>query len=242
MRRRVVIAGLVLCGTAGAQQQQFEVASIRPSQADVHGVSGIKTGHGKLEAHNVTLKRCLMGAYGVGPHQIVGGPGWLDSDRFEILATAELPSDDDAVFMRMLQGLLQERFKLVAHHESRTMPALVLEVGKGGPKIQKSATPGEAGTSTTHTNSSASIEARHADMEGFARSLARTVDLPVVNRTGLDGMFDFKLHWIPDNAKTDEPPLSIFTAIQEQLGLRLRAEKAPIDVLVIDRVELPTAN
>jgi len=95
------IAGLAVCvsGAVCGQStvaQRFEVASVKPSKADPGSSSGIKTGRGRLDARNVTLKRCIMGAYGVGPHQIFGGPDWLESDRFEILARAEQPIDDDA--------------------------------------------------------------------------------------------------------------------------------------------------
>src|SRR5205814_4954299 len=85
---------------------QFEATSVRPSNADPNSSSGIGTGHGRLDASNVTLKRCIMGAYGVGPLQVSGGPDWLDSDRFEISAKADQPINDDAVLMVMLQSLL----------------------------------------------------------------------------------------------------------------------------------------
>jgi len=97
---------------------------------------GIKTGHGRLNAENVTLKGCIMSAYGVGPHQVSGGPDWLGSDRFEISAKADKPTNDDAVLMTMLQDLLAERFKLVFHRETRTLRAFVLEVAKSGPKLE----------------------------------------------------------------------------------------------------------
>src|SRR5437016_2348312 len=149
------IAGLAVCVSGAVYGQsavtrQFEVASIKPSNADPSS-SGIKTGHGRLDAKNVTLKRCIMGAYGIGPHQISGGPDWLDSDRFEISAKADRPIDEDAVLMVMLQGLLAERFKLVFHRETKIMPAFVLEVAKNGPKLEKAET-GEAGTSTSGNN------------------------------------------------------------------------------------------
>jgi uncharacterized protein (TIGR03435 family) len=124
--------------------QQFEVASIKPSSAATGSTSGIKTGHGRLDAHNVTLKRCIIGAYGVGPHQISGGPAWFGSEHF---AKADQPIDDDASLMLMLRKLLEERFHLVLHHATKQMPALVLEVAKNGPKMERSAA-GEAGTNT----------------------------------------------------------------------------------------------
>jgi uncharacterized protein (TIGR03435 family) len=172
--------------------QQFEVASVKPSQVDSSSSSsGIKTGHGRIDASNVTLKRCIMGAYGVGPHQISAGPAWLDSDRFEIVAKADQPVDDDAVLMLMLQGLLAERFKLLLHRETRTIPAFLLEVAKNGPRLEKA----ENGEATTNTSTGAGgviIDARHADMDSFAKILARKMDMPVVNYTGLGGQLQFQ--------------------------------------------------
>ena len=179
-----------------------------------------------------------MGAYGVGPHEISGGPDWLDSDRFEILAKADRPTDDDDVLMLMLQSLLADRFKLALHRETRTMRAFVLELGKNGPKMEK-APPGESGTNTSSSNSGVVIKAHNTGMDAFARILARSMDLPVVNHTGLDGVFNFMLQWAPDGS-TDGP--SISTALQEQLGLRLRSTKAPVEILVIDHLEKPSEN
>ena len=218
------------------------MASIRPSNADTHS-SGIQTGHGRLDARNVTLKRCLIGAYGVGPHQIIGGPDWLSSDRYDILAKADQPIDDDAELMAMLQTLLAERFKLALHHDTKMLPAFVLEVAKTGPKLQK-AEGGTAKTDTSSGNKEVTISARNIDMDHFANVLARQMDLPVVNATGLSGSFDIKLHWTPDSAKQQEngsaDDVSIF---QEQLGLRLHSQKALVPVLVIDHIErVPTEN
>src|ERR1700730_13168768 len=118
--------------------QRFEVASIKPVSADrLDGNSGGHTSRGRLRMTNVTLKRCIMGAYGIGPNQISGGPDWLESDHYEIVAKAEEPVGDD-ILMAMLQTLLAERFKLVIHRETRAGPALVLEVAKNGPKLEKS--------------------------------------------------------------------------------------------------------
>lgn len=237
----VLAAGLAFGQPATARR--FEVASIKPSNADPGSNSGLRTAHGRLDASNVTLKRCIMGAYGVGPHEISGGPDWLDTDRFEISAKSPQSSDGDEELMVLLQDLLADRFKLTLHREARTMPAFVLDVARNGPKLEK-ASPG--GTNTTTSNSGVLIEAHSASLDSFARILARKMDLPVVNHTGLEGIFDFKLHWTPENTRppaggAPEGP-SVFTAIQEQLGLRLRSQKTPVQVLVIDRAEKPSAN
>jgi uncharacterized protein (TIGR03435 family) len=217
---------------------QFEVASVKPSLAE-SGNSGMTTRRGLLRGNNVTLQRCIMGAYGIGPHQIVGGPPWLDSDRFEIDARADRTVNDDATLMLMLRDLLAERFQLAVHRETKTLTAYILEVAKNGPKLEKAEADGDSSTNSSHGR----LDARHTDMDLFAKVLARNVELPVVNQTRLEGPFNFKLEWTPDGDKPsrDSGP-SIFTALQEQLGLRLRTGKAPVEVVVIGRAEKPAAN
>ena len=175
-----VAAFLLIVGALCAQPRpaaRFDVASIRPSNNELKASSGIQTGHGKLNARNVTLKRCIMGAFGVGPSQIYGGPAWLDSDRFEIAAETDQPADGDAVLMRMLQNLLAERFQLSVHREIRPMPALALEIAKNGPKLEKSQG-GEAITNSSNSNAGSAIDARNTSMDLFATVLARQTERP----------------------------------------------------------------
>jgi uncharacterized protein (TIGR03435 family) len=229
-----------------APAQQFDVASIKPSNVDqMKGPSGVATVHGRITANNVTLKRCIMGAWGVGPNQVSGGPAWLDSDRFEIVARADQPVEDEVVLNTMLRNLLAERFKLAIHRETRMVPALVLEVAKNGPKLEDT-TNGEATTNSSRGR----IDAQKATMDHFADVLSRQMDLPVVNRTELKGVFNLKLEWTPESLKPASPGAdrgaaeepSIFTAIQEQLGLRLRSQKTPVDMLIVDHAEQPSEN
>ena len=254
---RCVLAMAMVCASACGQavpapspasqaQPAFEVATVKPANAAVTGntSSGVSTGKGKLDARNVTLKRCIMGAYSVGPHQVVGGPDWLTSERFDILAKSEEPVDDDAVMMVMLQQLLAERFELKVHRETRTLSAYLLEPGKNGPLMTQAEGGGGSSTNTSSDPAGTMLDARHTDMDLFAQVLAREMDLPVVNSTGLKGPFNFKLHWTLDSARGVKPgeEVSIFTAIQEQLGLRLHAGKGPVEVIVIDHVEQATGN
>jgi uncharacterized protein (TIGR03435 family) len=233
-----IAAFLLYVGSALCQSPpRIEVASVKASHADpAHW--GVTTGHGRIRAENVTLKRCMMGAWSIGPNQIVGGPDWLNTDRFEIEARADQPVDDDAVLSVLLRGILAERFKLALHHETRPMEAYVLEVAKNGPKMETA-----AGGESIDFARNGGLDSKNATMQHFAEVLSRQMDLPVVNRTGLDGVFNLKLEWTPQTAQQspDAGP-TIYTAIQEQLGLRLRAEKTPIDVLVIDHVERPAEN
>jgi uncharacterized protein (TIGR03435 family) len=234
---------LFVCVAAVYGQPQFEVASIKPSADPTNNSTG-NSGKGRLTMTNVTLKRCIMGAYAIGPNLIVGGPDWLDSDRFVITAKAEQPVGDGEL-MAMLRTLLAERFRLAVHHESRLAPVYFLEVTKNGPKLEKS-----AGEGSRSNNGRGVIEARALTMDGFAQRLSRQTDLPVVNRTGLEGAYNLKLQWTPESQRASKPGevgavdtgISIFTAIQEQLGLRLRPQKAPLEMLVIDHAEKPAEN
>ena len=243
MLRWLFIACLTAALPAQPATPRFEVASIKLSNAPANGTSGIRTGENRMDASNVTLKRCIIGAYAVGPQQVIGGPDWIDTERFEINGKAD-HAVNDATFMLMLRDLLADRFQLALHRETRSQSVYILEVTKNGPKL---GTPedGEASTNTNGNNTGISIDARHVDMDSFARSLARETALPVINKTGLPGAYSFKLHWILDSARRADPAIegaTLFTAIQEQLGLRLRSEKAPVEVLVIDRAERPSAN
>jgi uncharacterized protein (TIGR03435 family) len=224
-----------------AVQNQFEVASIKPSNADASS-SGIDSGKGRIHGYNVTLKRCIMGAYGVGPNQIIGGPDWLDSERFEITAKAEEPVGV-SVLNTMLQALLADRFKLALHREMKQIDAYIIELRNEAPKLEKG-----DGKGATTQNGRGNLVATNATMDRFAEILSRQMDRPIVNHTGLEGLFNITLKWTPAGATTAKPDAaaidgpSIFTAIQEQLGLRLRAQKVPVEVLVIDHAEKPTEN
>jgi uncharacterized protein (TIGR03435 family) len=235
--RTFLLILVCVCGALCQTPPRIEVVSVKASYADPSN-SGVTTGHGRIHAQNVTLRRCIMGAWSVGPNQIVGGPDWLNSDRFEIEARADQPVDDDATLSVLLRGILADRFKLALHHETRPIEAYVLEVAKNGPKMQSS-----SGGESVDLSHNGGIDSKNVTMQHFAEVLSRQMDLPVVNRTGLAGQFNLKLQWTPEYARqnADAGP-TIYTAIQEQLGLRLRAEKTPIDVLVIDHIEKPSEN
>jgi uncharacterized protein (TIGR03435 family) len=202
-----------------------------------------------MYAKNVTLKRCIIGAYGVVPNQISGGPDWLDTERYEITARGDPSIDKDETIMEMLRDLLADRFRLVMHRERRTMSAFVLEAAKNGPKLEKSATAGDCGNNTNSNNTTVTLTERNCDLDAFARTLGRQMDAPVVNQTGIEGVFNFRVQWTRENAQPAKPGEgaqvegpTLFTAIQEQLGLRLRAQKTQVEILVIDHAVKPSDN
>lgn len=254
-RREVTLTfAAALCGTVipfrtgygqAAPVQQFDVSTVKPTNEASPSGYGFAIGHGRIEMTNFTLESSIMRAYAVGPHQVAGGPNWVYSDRFDIQGKVDPPTDDTGLIMKLLQGLLVDRFKLTFHRETRTILAQVLEVDKNGPKVEK-AEGVDPEVETSKRGGRGSYSFRNTDMDTLVRILARETGLPVANATGLKGNFNFTLHWTLDTASpsTDAATdtISIFAALQEQLGLRLRSAKAPMEVLVIDHVERPSAN
>jgi len=244
------VAGLAAWGQVGSgapdpDALEFDVTSVKPSGPGGRWSSGIDTMPGRIQGDRVTLKRCIMQAYAVGPHQVLGGPEWIATDRWRIEARATRPVEDDAVLMKMLQGLLADRFQLAVHRETRTLPAYVLEVGRNGPKMAR-ADGVDDDTDMDGWRGALTLTAKKTDMNSLAEALEGRLDRPVVNRTGLAGGYNFTLHWSPANGQVqdddDAEDVSIFTAVAEQLGLRLKAAKEPVEVLVVDRAERPAAN
>jgi uncharacterized protein (TIGR03435 family) len=189
-----------------------------------------------------------MDAYQLkGRYQISGGPSWLDSDsdRFNIAAIAlgdKAPSPENVRLM--LQSLLADRFQLKVHREIKEGPVYALVVGKNGPRLKVSK-PDEESSITASGNRTANITMANQTADRLALQLADSLDRPVIDKTGLTGHYDIKLTWIPEYAGAPRPgsdDVDIFTAVQEQLGLKLEPQKAPIEILVVDHAERPSDN
>jgi uncharacterized protein (TIGR03435 family) len=206
-----------------------------------------------LRGTNITLNYLISFAYEVHPKLIIGTPPWAETDEFGIEAKPEsegAPSEKQ--WQDMLQKLLADRFKLAFHREKKDLPVYALSVGKTGPKLTNSG--GDSnGLPALEFGAQGTLHATKATMAEFTQSMQAVVlDRPVVDRTGLKGRFDFDLNWTPDDTQytgiearrirhsADAPPL--YTAIQEQIGLKLDATKAPVELLVIDHVEKPSAK
>jgi uncharacterized protein (TIGR03435 family) len=243
MLRPFVCVALVLVGCF-AQTPQFEAASIHLTDPrDFSSPSGCPTTTGLLRCTNVTLKRCIVGAYGVGPDRVVGGPDWIDTDRFEITARSGQPVGDKGL-MALLQMLLAERFKLSLHTELRRGETMVLEVSKKGSKLQSV---GDAAPSWKNMHDH--LDATQITMTEFAEILSRNLNIPVVDRTGLSGAFTFALRWNPevgDNMQRDDAAAAlrseISAAVERQLGLTLKSRTMPVETLVIEHAEKPSEN
>jgi uncharacterized protein (TIGR03435 family) len=235
----------------------FEVASIKPAAPNQPGMGMQRLPGGRVNMKNVTLRLMIVMAWDIRDFQVSGGPAWIDTDRFDILAKpeSELPdtSQGSALLRRMIQTLAADRFGLVYHREQRQMPVYALIVGKNGPKLRVSATPGEQ---TTMMGGRGKLEGKNAKPADLARLLSGTLGRTVLDQTDLADSYDFNLEWAPDvgegpgfkGARKDSLPEapqaadgpSIFTAIQEQLGLKLESRKGPVEILVVDRAEKPS--
>jgi uncharacterized protein (TIGR03435 family) len=241
---------LVLLGTqlAGAQTSApaFEVATIKPTGPSSDGHTHINYPPGdRFSASNITLLALMQWAYGMPERQILDGPPWLGSTRFDIQATADIGQikgltgkQDRDLKRHMVQALLADRFQLKLHQETRTLPAYDLVVAKGGLKLQPSKSNGKTiGTGRTHFNGAG------LTMTIIAEELSKIAGRVVVDKTSLADRYDLKLEWAADDAPaTENSAPSLFTAIQEQLGLKLEAAKEPVPVLVVDHVEAAGPN
>jgi uncharacterized protein (TIGR03435 family) len=289
------IVALAITLPARAQSTGFDVASVKPSNPNpsspLAAAPMVLPALGRLTANNVTLRMLVMAAYQKQPFEIVGGPKWQNTDKFDINASAENKSATTDQLLGMLQGLLADRFKLKAHTETRDLPiyALVLARGDGklGAKLKPStdtcpdykvqqqqqlealakgglqglaatmAKPGETkpcSISTLPTTpGSIGMKATGQSLALLSLLLKQLVGRPVVDKTGLNGLYDFELTIdlqtlmrlyaelgvnVPTPQGLPEGP-SLMTVLQEDLGLKLDSQRAPGEVLVIDSAELP---
>jgi uncharacterized protein (TIGR03435 family) len=177
----------------------------------------------------VTARRITLEAYRLTQYQLFGGPGWLGSDRFDLEAKAEAANENQ--LRQMLQTLLAERFQLVVHRETREMPVYALMVGKNGTKLRE----WKEGDPIPQFHGSNNFRDQ-GTMQHFADFLCNGpgVDRPVLDKTGLKGVYSFYAEWDDDQ--------DFLHAMQEQFGLKLESQKGPVDVLTIDHIEKPSSN
>ncbi len=244
----IVLAGVALAQTpAPDKKPAFEVAVIKASVDD--GNHNSSSNKGQYTTHNLTLKRLIANAYDIDASLILGGPAWLDSASFDI--TAKFPEEfaqrTPETFRLMIQSLLVDRFQLVIHREPRQVSGYWLSVAKSGPKMQ--AEKPETGRGSSTSSNGMHLTAKNITMEGLAKVLSSNRDIGklVADKTGLSGAFSFELNWAPEQlgpkpepAPDDRP--SIFTALQEQLGLKLESAKVPVQAVVIDHAEKPEVD
>jgi uncharacterized protein (TIGR03435 family) len=246
----------------------FEVASVRPNKSGSSNTSARIAPGGRVTVINATLRSIIRNGWNLQPFQMVGGPDWIDTERFDIVAKvadADLPPDGRMVREQIglrVQTMLEDRFKLVTHWETRDLPvyALVLAKsdGKHGPRFKPHTgtcadraqnggpvrPPSEnvnCGTNISVSATSGKITGNGLTMETFARNLSGIAGRNVINKTGLEGAFDVEIEFTPEQSAETTGP-SLFTALQEQLGLKLDSQRSPVDVLVIDSAEQPISD
>jgi uncharacterized protein (TIGR03435 family) len=230
-----------------AASPSFSAALIKLNRSGNNGRQSMTPG--RMSFSSVSLKECIMSAYELRNYQ-VAGPAWLSTDRFDIVATADGPASD-ADLRAMLKTLLADRFRLRVHVEARELAAYRLISTKNGPKLTLAATDQASG----YALDGGSVVFHAISMSAFAEYLSRLapIDRPVIDETGIDGLFDFKLKLFetrPDMPVSElkrafyewDQGTSIFTDLQEQLAMKLQPEKAPINVVVVDSVAKPSEN
>ena len=240
---------LAACGTG---QTTFTVSSVKPSQSG-KGKGDLSTSPIMLTIRNLPLNLIIAAAYGIAGYQI-SGPGWLRDERFNIIAKTDAPVASEDEMRPLLQGLLAERFRLALHRETRELPSYVLTVARNGPKLEAAADGGADFLSKkVNKTSGTKIVAAHLTMPQFAEILSRRLGRPVRDMTGLPGAYRVRLEWAaedpakkagkPDRAKPTRDLPSVFTALKDQMGLRLDAQKAQGEIFVIDQVDrTPISN
>lgn len=239
------IVALLLAQPARPQDTRpaYEVASIKPNDSG-SGSSRTNGSKGQIIFMNQSLKRLIERAYSAKPFQVTG-PGWMADLRFDIVAKypLDMNKDDRPVMLRTLLG---DRFKLAIHHETKDMPGYALMVAKGGFKLKPVEKTGSSGTSS-NGGRVRTLTAKQSTMADLADDVARSLGQMVVDKAGVEGVYDFELRFTTDdlssNASDVDGVPSLFTALQDTLGLRLHPEKVPVDIIVVDHLErVPTDN
>jgi uncharacterized protein (TIGR03435 family) len=266
--KRYLVGLMLAVGIAYPQTQpSFAVASIKPSNSADQRLRK-KILPEQVTVSNVTVKGLIEIAYNLKDFQISGGPSWMDSALFDIDARPEGIANPGL----MLQSLLAERFQLVVRHDTKELPVYALVVAKNGPKFKDAHEsdpniPELNGRSDIPAGSRMRVNivrrgrltTQGSDMTTLASQLSRFLGRTVVDKTGLKGSYDLKLEWAPDENQVanfqelgvpegagappaDWPGPTLFTALEEQLGLKIDSQKGPVEVLVVERVEKPSAN
>jgi uncharacterized protein (TIGR03435 family) len=231
-----------------AANLSYEVSSIKPNNSGPGDSSGDFGPH--VRATNYTLKSLILLAYSIPEFQLIGGPDWIGTLRFDIEATTGdgvRPIDREQIFS-LLRSLLEDRFQLKVHRETREEAVFNLVVGKNGSKLKETAEQDAHGSGGMHGGpDTAEMTGTGNSIEDLVRRLAAQVGRPVIDKTNLTGRFDFKLTFNPRTLVSADSSIQsaapdIFTALQEQLGLKLESAKGPVEVLVIDSVSKPSEN
>lgn len=238
--------------------KQFEVATFKENMSDSPSYHLGPPAHGSVSIENIDLRRIVYSAFRTSRQMIIG-PAWLDSTRYDMLCKGSDPAGTNEDVWEMMRSLLIDQFKLKYHLEKRTVPVYVLSVAKGGPKLtnprdgQCAAEIRENKPCGGFRGSPVEVGIVNAPIGALAAILGRLLaDRPVIDQTGIKGLWDGSVRWMPDNVKPEDlanipeserpDDISLFTAIQQQLGLKLEARREPVDAVVIDNIEKPSGT
>ncbi|MGD1069609.1 MAG: TIGR03435 family protein [Bryobacteraceae bacterium] len=285
MKLQLTLAAFALIATTGLAQTNpgvqsaarrvvIEVASIRPSDPATRKEYPTVDDHGdRYDMRCVKAKFLIQTAFNVRDFQIAGGPAWIESTQYDIAAKIESSPNESGVpekkineltdeerqskadrLRAMLQSLLAERFQMQVHRETKQLPVFRLVVAKGGPRLKTSVN--SSGDSGGLRPGPGFLAGNRIGVPFLSQILSQIVGRPILDRTGLNGKYDFELKWTPDQSSANGPSggaapqlaaadpdrPNIFTALREQLGLKLDSSKGPTEVIVLDHIEKPSAN
>jgi uncharacterized protein (TIGR03435 family) len=275
---KVCLLSAALVGAQALAPTSFEVASVKPNRSTDVAIRMDMPGGDRFTATNVSVRQLVLFAYDLQDARLIGGPDWIRSERFDVDARAGrvlppwTPAGPPREVLQMLRTLLSERFRLMVHQEKRDLPVYALVVARNG-QLGPAIRPSTLGCGNPSKPSGPVVPSSPSEftcgmrigpgqmvmggtpMSQFATILPSFVQRVVIDRTGLEGAYDFRLSWTPEGLRRGAPPpgapplppvdpdgATIFTALQEQLGLRLDPQQAPLDVVVIDRIERPTPD
>jgi uncharacterized protein (TIGR03435 family) len=253
MRAGKHLLAVALAAVAFSQDRlQFDVASIKPNSP-----GGVNTGDfhllpgGRLSAEKVVLRFFIQNAYGLKPFQLIGGPDWIASQGYDIEAKAE-GNPSNAQMQKMMQALLEDRFKLKYHRETRELPVYTIAAAKGGMKLPDPKEGSDRIMIRISRMTGVQLTGEKITMAELTRVLSNLLSRPVIDKTGFTGTFAVTLSFALDDTLAGLPHFpdapdnsaipSVFVAIEEQLGVKLESTKGPVEVLVIDHIEKPSAN
>ncbi len=258
MRVTYLLGALLLMNSAAFSQRtappRYDVSSIKPSPDSDPYTFHIER-DGTLYATGITIRRLMMTGYNVQGFRLIGGPGWVAARRWDVQAKPSRPASGNEI-PDMLRALLEDRFQLKVHSETRNRPLYDLTVAPGGSKLRRVE---DSNVKQDIRIGNGSIRFTRATVATFASQLSYALARPVIDKTGISGEFNFALEWTPTPGENDGPTTSglppgtpepastpdgpsIFTAIEEQLGLRLKSGRGPVAVVVIDSAQMPAAN
>jgi uncharacterized protein (TIGR03435 family) len=247
---------LLASQTLPVQKVSFEVASVKLQPWTGQGGVYVLVRGNTLDAEHASLNELVAFAYNLRDVQLSGGPGWadrshaklMDAELYQVTAKAAGdPPPPTEVFRQMLQTLLAERFQLKVHHVQKDLPTYNLIVNKDGPKIKESRADVKFSSVTSARGRFGTrMVTTKMTMQQLVNTLSLYASRPVLDKTGLTGSYDFTLEFVGENVAAEQDAAadgpSLFTAIQEQLGLKLESSTAPFDTVVIDSVQHPTEN